>query len=333
MRFSIIVPIYNVEEYLPRCVESVLRQSFEDFELILVDDGSPDGCPKMCDNYGSLDSRIKVVHKQNGGLVSARKAGVAEAHGDYAMALDGDDWIAPDMLAKMNNVIKMHNTDVVLSGYFEAQESGIIKPHKKSLYREGYYNRKDIEELILPSLLYGFNGARFPHHVWGMAFRLELYKLEQLLVPDTIKIGEDAAVTCPVIFRSNSLYILDECLYFYRRNMSSMTKNRRPFSYEDSRLKAIHLEKRFDLDNFNLRDQVYRATVHSLFNACITHFWDRKPYSIVKKEIERVLDDDYYHNAIDKVRFNAPIDRKIMAFVMKKRLIFYMWLYSRFKVF
>ena len=93
MFFSVIVPVYKVEKYLPNCIESVLNQTFSDFELILVDDGSPDSCPEICDSYKEKDSRIKVVHKPNGGLASARRAGIKVAEGEYVYNLDSDDLI------------------------------------------------------------------------------------------------------------------------------------------------------------------------------------------------------------------------------------------------
>lgn len=99
MFFSVIVPVYKVEKYLVRCIESVLKQSFEDFELILVDDGSPDRCPEICDEYMTHDGRIRVIHKENGGLVSARQAGIKTAAGEYVFNLDSDDAITPDALS------------------------------------------------------------------------------------------------------------------------------------------------------------------------------------------------------------------------------------------
>ena len=93
--FSVIVPVYNVEEYLSKCIESVLGQTYTQFELILVNDGSTDNCGKICDEYAAKDRRIRVVHKENGGLVSARQKGAGEATGDYVCCLDGDDWLAP----------------------------------------------------------------------------------------------------------------------------------------------------------------------------------------------------------------------------------------------
>ena len=333
MRFSIIVPIFNVEKYLSQCVESVLGQSYKDYELILVDDGSLDGCSAMCDNFAKRDSRVKVIHKQNGGLVSARKAGVSVAQGEYAVALDGDDWLARDYLEKVNQVIERTNPDVIRFGFFEADDNGKIISHKVSGFRVGYYNRRQIEETIFPHLIYGVTSRRFPHQVWGESIKMELYRKEQLLVPDNIKIGEDAAVTHPILYNSQSIYVLDEYLYYYRRNTLSMTKERKPFPLDGARYIADHYYKRMNINLYGLQNQVYRSIVHRVFIACITQFWNGKPYRIVKKEILAVLDDELYHEAIVKACFKAPIDRKIMAFAMKYRMIFWMWLFSKIKKF
>ena len=98
MQFSVIVPIFKVEDYIERCIDSILAQTFTDFEVILVDDGSPDRCPQICDEYEKKDQRIRVIHKPNGGLVSARNAGIFAAKGDYITYVDGDDWIKPGLL-------------------------------------------------------------------------------------------------------------------------------------------------------------------------------------------------------------------------------------------
>ena len=92
-KISVLVPIYRIEKYLPQCIDSILDQSFTDFELILVDDGSPDGCPEICDSYAAKDPRVRVVHKENGGLLSARKAGLENARGKYIAFVDGDCWL------------------------------------------------------------------------------------------------------------------------------------------------------------------------------------------------------------------------------------------------
>ena len=116
---SVIVPIYKVEEYLGRCVDSLLQQSFGDFEIILVDDGSPDGCGAICDAYASQDPRVRAVHKSNGGLSSARNAGLHVARGDVIAFVDSDDWVSPDFLEAMYVAMEREGADIV--------ECGVVK--------------------------------------------------------------------------------------------------------------------------------------------------------------------------------------------------------------
>ena len=116
---SVIVPIYKVEPYLDCCVQSIVDQTYENLEIILVDDGSPDNCPAMCDDWAAKDSRIRVIHKENGGFSSARNAGLDAATGDYIQFVDSDDWILPDMTAALVSCAVKENADVVRCGYCE----------------------------------------------------------------------------------------------------------------------------------------------------------------------------------------------------------------------
>lgn len=115
MKFSIIVPVYKVEDYLDKCVSSILNQTYKNFELILVDDGSPDSCPRMCDKYAEVDKRIIVIHKPNGGLSSARNAGINVSSGDYLVFVDSDDWIELDSLENFYKVLKKQYVDVLMT--------------------------------------------------------------------------------------------------------------------------------------------------------------------------------------------------------------------------
>ena len=103
--FSYVVSIYKVEKYLRECIESILSQNSKDFEIILVDDGSPDECPRICDEYVAKDNRVRVIHQHNGGLVSTRKQGLKEAKGDYICFIDGDDFIKPDMICEYQKIV------------------------------------------------------------------------------------------------------------------------------------------------------------------------------------------------------------------------------------
>lgn len=121
---SIIVPVYKVENYLPRCIESILAQTFTDFELILIDDGSPDRCGEICDEYAAKDSRIVVIHQKNQGVSAARNAGLDAARGTYLGFVDSDDWIEPEMYQEMLHAAKSKGVDLVICGLNHYDESG-----------------------------------------------------------------------------------------------------------------------------------------------------------------------------------------------------------------
>ena len=147
-KISIIIPIYKVEEYLGNCLKSVLAQTFQDFEVILVDDGSPDNCPRMCDEWAEKDERIKVVHRPNGGLSAARNSGIKEAMGEYLYFLDSDDELTPDALEHMYVLVELHpNVDLVQGGFFERwEDAGKETPYSFPEYTE---NRRQIKNILL----------------------------------------------------------------------------------------------------------------------------------------------------------------------------------------
>ena len=171
MMLSIIVPIYKIEEFLRQCVESILAQSFQDFELILVDDGSPDSCPEICEQYAEKDSRIKVIHKLNGGLVSARKAGLKAASGEYIGYVDGDDWIEPDFYEKLMRKAMNFDADIVAAGFIKVIGDNLTL--KNNPIKAGYYNKSDIEKLIATKMMFDkecFEPGLFTY-VWNKIFK------------------------------------------------------------------------------------------------------------------------------------------------------------------
>ena len=123
-KISVIVPVYRVEAFLDRCVQSIAEQSYKNLEIILVDDGSPDNCPAICDAWAERDSRIKVVHKQNGGLSDARNAGMAIATGEFMGFVDSDDWIAPDMYQHLYDLLETDGSDIAACGVEMVWEDG-----------------------------------------------------------------------------------------------------------------------------------------------------------------------------------------------------------------
>ena len=224
MLFSVIVPIYNVEKYLNRCIDSVLSQSFDDYELILVDDGSPDGCPAICDAYAQKDARIKVIHKENGGLVSARQAGIREAVGEYVFHLDGDDAICEDALESAYHIIREMHPDIVSFSYRRCI-NGEIGEVVDDLAPEGLYRKPDLEEHIYPNLLSNENMKNLFYFLWGKAIKRELATRNQFLVKRAISLGEDLSCSVPCYLEADTVYMSRKVVYLYTIRNDSLTTN------------------------------------------------------------------------------------------------------------
>ena len=225
--FSIVVPVYRVEEYLQECISSILQQSFCDFEIILIDDGSPDKCPLICDENAKSDDRIKVIHKKNGGLVSARKVGVNEASGEYILNVDSDDLVPSDLLSVLAGIISRYNhPDIIAFDYqnigFDGTRMGIIR----NQISEGLYNRANMSS-IRKNLLYDteqrdFNTGNIIYSIWSKALKRELAIKYQNMVPKSLTNGEDVAVVIPAVLNCDSLYVSKYVGYFYRERSASM---------------------------------------------------------------------------------------------------------------
>ncbi len=259
MTISIIVPIYNVEKYLRQCIESICGQTYQDLEIILVNDGSTDGCYDICEEYRKKDSRIITMHKENGGLVSARKAGIKAASGQYIGYVDGDDWCEPDMYERMYQKITEQKVDIVMCGRYE--DTG--ESHKQVFQGipEGKYERQALIEEVYPRMIMNgdfFTWGLFPG-VWDKLFRRECVERFQLAVDERIVMGEDAACTYPCLLHAKSIYVMHTCLYHYRQTASSMVKKVQEDSQEQEQFRILYqsvkAELTKDADIYDLRPQ------------------------------------------------------------------------------
>ncbi|MBC30806.1 MAG: glycosyl transferase [Muricauda sp.] len=224
VEISVLVPVYGIEDYLPKCIDSILNQSFSDFELILVNDGSPDSCPQICNEYATRDSRIKVVHKENGGLLSARKEGLKNATGKYIAFVDGDDWVDNYYLDVLYKLAEENDSDLVVTSHFREFNGKIetIKPKSARTYTE-----TEIKSSILPKAIYSgdFCEHKISTYVWNKLFKREL--LNEILydVPNEIIMGEDAAITYAYLSISKHLTVSRIPLYYYRQRHDSIVKS------------------------------------------------------------------------------------------------------------
>ncbi len=218
MFLSVNIPVYNAEKYLRECIESVLCQSFSDFELILADDGSTDKSGAICDEYAARDSRIRVLHLENGGSMSARSHAFEESSGDYIFMMDADDVIYPDLFERMHSVCREHAPDI-LAFNFEIWEEGILIGKGENVDRglyEGSALSKIRERLVYDKQRRSFNRGSMIYSLWSKFFRRDFLKAHFPEIPREIVKGEDMIVTALLVCAANSVYFMDFCGYKYR---------------------------------------------------------------------------------------------------------------------
>ncbi|MBS6613126.1 MAG: glycosyltransferase family 2 protein [Anaerotruncus sp.] len=220
---SVIVPIYNVEKHLKKCINSITGQTNRNIEIILVNDGSPDGCLEICNEFAKKDSRIKVINKENGGLVSARKAGLAAASGEYIAFVDGDDYLKPTAMEIIETAIEKYSPDMVLFEFLSILPSGEIKSDQ-NFFAE-YARKAELSKKLYPTMLYDgrfYNFGIMPS-CWSKVFKKELLEKELANVDNSVKMGEDAAFTYPCLLDAKSVCMTDEPLYCYNIRPESMS--------------------------------------------------------------------------------------------------------------
>lgn len=213
MTLSIIVPIYNVESYLKKCIESILAQTYKEFELILVDDGSPDNCGKICDEYAKQDNRIKVIHKKNGGLSSARNAGLDKATGEYISFIDGDDFIEKNMYERMLQYLNKYKADIVICEVNDVDEEDNILD-KKVRYTSKEAELMDATEAMRRYLMGEWTAS------WDKLYKRELFN--EIRFPEG-KINEDVAIMLHIFEQTGRIVYIKEALYNYRQRANSIT--------------------------------------------------------------------------------------------------------------
>lgn len=218
---SIIVPVYNMERYLERCVSSILRQTFQDMEIILVDDGSTDGSLQICKKFQSQDTRVRVFSKENGGLVRARKTGLSHARGELIGFVDSDDWIETDMYAQLVKCMEETGCDLVSSGF--VRDQGLQEPVSVfDHYEEGLY--RDLGRSVYPAMLYDGRYGEFGLHcvLWSKVFRRQLLDKVYADINEDVFYGEDAIALYPYCLLAESIYILHKAYYHYNIRSDSM---------------------------------------------------------------------------------------------------------------
>ena len=223
-KVSVIVPVYNAEKYIRRCVGTLTGQTYKNLEILLVDDGSRDDSGGICDDLAKEDERIRVIHKENGGLVSARTAGAMQASGDYVCSVDGDDWIEPDRMRNFAERGARTGADMVyMEGYYKEYEgrSSFIQ----SDIPEGLYEGAEVMEKLFPLLIRTDCCFRRPLRgtLWCWGFKRELFQRMRAKMDDRISMGEDHAHLILCMPKAKTVFLMKEAGYHYVMREDSIT--------------------------------------------------------------------------------------------------------------
>lgn len=282
---SVTVPVYNVTEYLPQCIESICGQTYKALEIILVDDGSTDESGNICDKYAEEDSRITVIHKENGGLVSARKAGLNAAHGEFVSCVDGDDWIESDMIQRLMDIESVTGADMIAFAGYEEFEG--CQGSKGNTAAEGlYHTEEQLKELYARMLMNGnFFEQGISTYIWNKLFRRSLLEEYQMRVPDVISYGEDTACVYPCILAAGSVYVTNMHLYHYRVRQGSMVKSMR---VNDENISRLYQTLKDNFDPHMQKEVLNKQLEYYMWHTFLLKRYDRIRSNLLLYPFEKV---------------------------------------------
>ena len=295
---SIIVPVYNASKTLRRCVDSVLKQEYPEFELILVDDGSRDDSPAICDSYARQDGRVQVIHKENAGVSAARNDALERARGEYLQFLDSDDWLAPEATKLLVRSAREHGCDMVIADFYRV--SGERVSHKGEIDEEGVMSREDFAAHMMEDPADYYYGV-----LWNKLFRRELVEAHRLRMNEKLRWCEDFLFNLEYILRAETFYALRVPIYYYVKTKGSLVAQSmslpniirmklRVFEYYNDFYKHVLDERDYEKN----RLKVYRFLVdaagdESLLPGLKKLGDERPPVCLPAVAGQGVLTDDY----------------------------------------
>ena len=296
---SVIVPVYNVERYIDKCIKSIINQTYKDIEIILVNDGSLDNSGKICDYYAIKDKRIKVIHKKNGGLSDARNTGLDVAKGQYIVFLDSDDWVDKYFLEKLYNLSDKYDADIVCCNFKNVYSENEDLHHSNDI--KLYSNMEAL------NYLYTNDGIKMVI-AWNKMYKAELFKVNRYPIG---KIHEDEFLTPKLIYESKKIVCTEDELIYYRQTDNSITNSK----FNKKRLDAIEaLVNRRDFFKKNNFIQLYKKNNKKLFFLLIQYHISVRKSNININQKEEILDIiKNYINIIDIKNLNFK--SKIILFI------------------
>lgn len=310
---SVIVPVYKVEKYLNQCVDSITNQTYKNLEIILVEDGSPDNCGRICDEYAKKDSRIKVIHKENGGVSSARNVGLNTSTGNWIAFVDSDDWIEKEYFEAMINQAKKENANVILCGYNRIWKNNVEKVNASG-ETVNYTSKKYLINSLNPQTGFGFCHMKL----------IQRECIGEIRFNENLVVGEDALFNIQISKNIEKAVFLKQPIYNYRNNSNSVVK-RYDENYANKYLYSMKVNKEYLLKNYyeeEILQNYYNFVAYHVMLVAINYCYH--PYNIVKnrrKLLKEVCNIKEFKEGIIRSNFeNISLTRKITLFTLKYKL-------------
>lgn len=327
MFFSILIPVYNTSEYLPECMDSVLSQSFHDFEVVLLDDGSTDNSGQLCDEYAQKDDRVRVIHKQNEGLMMTRRRGFKEAKGDYFICVDSDDKLYDNCaLEKVHDLIKESDCDMVIYNYvYGAGGNRVENTREVFALPDGYIFENDQKKLLYEKLL----TTSYMNNIWIKCSARSIVDIDTdySVWKEEICRAEDLFQSFPLLDNAQRIGYIKDPLYYYRWSPNSISNNIRVTYYYAFRC----IDKRTDtyIQKWNLPESVtkvaLRRRVVSISDVICSSYYTCKKngdLSTWKSFILDISEDPYYKNLLSGCDSQKILTyyKLLHSLIIKKRI-------------
>jgi glycosyltransferase involved in cell wall biosynthesis len=335
--FSFIVPVYNTEKYLGTCINSLLAQSFKDFEIIIVDDGSIDGCHQICDLYADKNDFIKVIHKKNEGLGKARNSGLELAKGQYISFIDSDDWISENMAEIIYQHLSSCKIEMIEFGLIHTDVENKNTGLKLPRIREGIYEKDEIIHIVLPNFI-ADNGERISNSVCNHVYLRRLIEAHQIRFFSEREIyTEDFLFNLQYVLHIEELKVIKDIFYYYRFTIGSLTKSYRTnylniVGRRDATVLEI-LEKAGLAAEYRqyVEEKFIRISPSFIFNALLSK--NQRSGRGIIDEIRNILNDPLITKAFVNIDFKKlPWKKWFIYYLMKirkaKLLYFFLKLYN-----
>lgn len=319
---SIVVPMYNNVRYVELCIDSIVCQSYQNIELVIVDDGSTDGTSDIVDSYANNYDFVKVLHKENGGVNSARKAGAELVVGEYVLFVDGDDWIEPDYISKIADVIDTCNPDVVLCGYTLDSDQSCDEYKYQDLDVGIYTDESEVFQYFINNKILNSSPT-----LWAKCFKTEEYKEAQEKISDEICMGEDGCVSYPIIAKAKKVIVINNSGYHYRVNPDSLTRTKKAIPISHALWRIKYLMRELPISN-HIKRQLAGYTSHSLFNSLLTNMFEKSYREVVSEAKEIYIDNDIRF-LLNTHRIIGSSKERLAHFAIKHHLLFLIWVYKQ----